>query len=97
MVEIYENVLKKRINTFAKPVHNSSVYSGIYNSRASEVNKQVETYSYIPKEVNYKEEGEVKTVTNNELEMVKKYKELLDMGAITQEEFDRKKKELLKL
>ena len=28
---------------------------------------------------------------------IKKFKELLDMGAITQEEFDTKKKELLKL
>lgn len=28
---------------------------------------------------------------------IKKYKELLDMGAITQEEFDQKKKQLLKL
>ena len=28
---------------------------------------------------------------------IKKYKELLDMGAITQEEYERKKKELLNL
>ena len=31
----------------------------------------------------------------NNIEMIKKYKELLDMGAITQEEFDKKKQELL--
>ncbi len=30
-------------------------------------------------------------------ELVKKYKELLDIGAITQEEYDKKKKELLNL
>ncbi len=30
------------------------------------------------------------------IELIKKYKELLDMGAITQEEFDKKKQELLK-
>lgn len=29
------------------------------------------------------------------LDVIKKYKELLDMGAITQEEFDEKKKQLL--
>ena len=31
----------------------------------------------------------------NNIEMLKKYKELLDIGAITQEEFDKKKQELL--
>ena len=34
---------------------------------------------------------------SNAIEQVKQLKELLDMGALTQEEFDRKKKELLKL
>lgn len=34
---------------------------------------------------------------SNPVEQIKKYKELLDMGAITQEEFDAKKKELLNL
>lgn len=33
---------------------------------------------------------------DNEIDKIKKYKELLDIGAITQEEFDVKKKELLK-
>ncbi len=33
----------------------------------------------------------------NNIEEIKKYKELLDMGAITQEEFEKKKKELLNL
>ena len=31
------------------------------------------------------------------IEQVKQLKELLDMGALTQDEFDRKKKELLNL
>ena len=35
--------------------------------------------------------------TSNPYEEVKQLKELLDMGIITQEEFDLKKKELLKL
>lgn len=41
-----------------------------------------------------------KTVSNEEIgtaDEIKKYKELLDMGAITQEEFDIKKKQLLNL
>lgn len=43
--------------------------------------------------------GQKSTNTNTEdpIEQVKKFKELLDLGAITQEEFDTKKKELLGL
>lgn len=33
---------------------------------------------------------------DDEIDKIKRYKELLDMGAITQEEFESKKKELLK-
>lgn len=35
------------------------------------------------------------TVTTSPADEIRKYKELLDLGAITQEEFDAKKKELL--
>ena len=38
---------------------------------------------------------EKKIVTVDNIEAIKKLKELLDMGAITQEEFELKKKELL--
>lgn len=38
-----------------------------------------------------------KSKVDDKVEEVKKYKELLDIGAITQEEFDRKKKEILGL
>lgn len=57
-----------------------------------------------PAEINEylnKKNTKVETVKKNEdntidsIESIKKYKELLDMGAITQEEFDKKKKELL--
>ncbi|MCR5202620.1 MAG: SHOCT domain-containing protein [Lachnospiraceae bacterium] len=34
---------------------------------------------------------------NDNITKIKKYKELLDAGAITQEEFDKKKNELLNL
>lgn len=61
-------------------------------------------YSYMKKKINRKEketnnEKNSKNETNNSLiiEDIKKYKELLDMGAITQEEYDKKKKQLLDL
>ncbi len=38
-----------------------------------------------------------KEVNSSNIDELKKYKELLDMGAITQEEFNKKKKELLNL
>lgn len=38
-----------------------------------------------------------KNTENDVFEQVKKYKELLDMGIITEEEFNKKKKELLNL
>lgn len=40
---------------------------------------------------------EKSSVTSNPVEQVKQLKELLDMGILTQEEFDKKKKELLGL
>lgn len=46
------------------------------------------------KNTTYKSSSDVAVSSADEL---KKYKELLDMGAITQDEFDTKKKQLLKL
>lgn len=45
------------------------------------------------------EKGVTKELTSgtSSADEIKKFKELLDMGAITQEEFDAKKKELLGL
>lgn len=54
---------------------------------ANYVKKQVETY---------KNAGTVQVNNFSMADEIRKYKELLDMGAITQEEFDVKKKELLK-
>lgn len=62
-------------------------------SKLKEIMPQV--YEYIQAKIK-----EVKSNTQNNTssaDEIKKYKELLDMGAITQEEFDLKKKELLKL
>ena len=39
----------------------------------------------------------IKTLANDEIEQIKKYKDLLDDGIITQEEFEVKKKQLLNL
>ena len=53
-----------------------------------------------PTFTNYKENSEQTNVTSNTpsaADEIKKYKELLDMGAITQEEFEAKKKQLLGL
>jgi hypothetical protein len=48
---------------------------------------------------NYKENGEPTANTNtiSNADEIKKYKDLLDAGAITQEEFEAKKKQLLGL
>ena len=43
------------------------------------------------------EEKEAKAISSSTPEEIKKYKELLDSGVITQEEFDTKKKQLLGL
>lgn len=63
-----------------------------------------EVYSYILNKINSQKkeisnEKKVETKIDNSLivEDIKRFKELLDMGAITQEEYDKKKKELLNL
>ena len=43
-----------------------------------------------------KENNKDSKSSNSNLDEIKKLKELLDMGAITKEEFEKKKKELLK-
>lgn len=53
--------------------------------------KKSENDNYVPENRNI--ENERNEIDN--IEIIKKYKELLDMGAITQEEFDLKKTELL--
>ena len=51
----------------------------------------------LPTSVNPVVVSPVQTVAENSIERIVELKELLDMGAITQEEFDLKKKELLNL
>lgn len=49
------------------------------------------------RELHERQENQQKVTSNNTnaIELIKEYKELLDSGAITQEEFDKKKSELL--
>ncbi len=75
----------------------------------STVNKDVKNaisyvYDYMFKKLGKKEEKEkekepvVQKTTNSQIaDDIKKFKELLDCGAITQEEYDKKKKEILNL
>ena len=59
--------------------------------------KMEEVASYVKKQVEtYKNMGAVQVNSFSAADEIKKYKELLDIGAITQEEYDTKKKELLK-
>ncbi|WP_368189005.1 SHOCT domain-containing protein [Blautia sp. 1033sp1_1033st1_G9_1033SCRN_220408] len=54
-----------------------------------------ESYNSSREKTNTSFKEEKNENVNDNLEVIKKLKELLDMGAITQEEFDKKKKELL--
>ena len=57
-----------------------------------------EVYEYIQTQIRKAKNNEnSKNNVTSTADEIKKYKELLDMGAITQEEFDLKKKELLNL
>lgn len=59
--------------------------------------KMEEVANYIKKQVEaYKNFGNMQVNNFSAADEIKKYKELLDMGVITQEEFERKKVELLK-
>ena len=61
------------------------------NKNAEFIKKYIEEYN-----LRLNQPQQIKNESSN-LDEIKKLKELLDIGAITQEEFDTKKKELLKL
>ena len=61
-------------------------------------NKTEEFYNYIMKKINESNSNQGSSNSNNSAaDEIKKYKELLDMGAITEEEYEAKKKELLNI
>ena len=57
-------------------------------------NKSEEIYSYILQKIS--ENKNAGTLSNSNADEIMKFKQLLDEGIITQEEFERKKQELLK-
>ena len=81
---------RNRIN-FASGMFSYAPANEFASSLARKIRKAMEDYKSRPQESGT-------TVVKAELspaDEIKKFKELLDMGVITQEEFDRKKKELL--
>lgn len=70
----------------------------IYNQAEKSVQEILSKFQIIVNEL--EEEKKIKKDSNNAIsptDEIKKYKELLDMGAISEEEFNEKKKELLNL
>ncbi len=57
-------------------------------------NKSEEIYKYILQKIS--ENKDVEITNNSSADEIMKFKQLLDDGIITQEEFERKKQELLK-
>lgn len=76
------------------------VYSdSFFKNKNNQINSSFEEIKKYIEEFNSNQNGNTTIVQNvkSPVEQVKELKELLDMGAISQEEFDKKKKELLDL
>ncbi|EGT4537083.1 TPA: SHOCT domain-containing protein [Clostridioides difficile] len=86
----YPNVYINLITTQTKT--DSFIYKNAYDSA-----QQILSMLSIIQNGNNENSIEKNTESNSSLEQIKTLKELLDMGAITEEEFNAKKKELLNL
>ncbi len=91
---------KPKLMNEAKLFHECGVITDEeYEEKKRYIRQMLEDIGYVERTTelptNQKEKSE--NNTSNPYEEVKQLKELLDMGIITQEEFDLKKKELLKL
>lgn len=91
---------KPKLMNEAKLFHECGVITDEeYEEKKRYIRQMLENIGYVERTTelptNQKEKSE--NNTSNPYEEVKQLKELLDMGIITQEEFDLKKKELLKL
>lgn len=86
-----ENIYIKLINSETK------TKSFLYNSCIAAANDIINVLSKITEENNQNENTIAPNITEDPYEEVKKLKELLDLEIVTQEEFDKKKKELLGL
>lgn len=76
------------------------VYSdSFFKNKNNQINSNFEEIKKYIEEFNSNQNGNTTIIQNvkSPVEQVKELKELLDMGAISQEEFDKKKKELLNL
>lgn len=76
------------------------VYSdSFFKNKNNQINSNFEEIKKYIEEFNSNQNGNTTIIQNvkSPAEQVKELKELLDMGAISQEEFDKKKKELLNL
>lgn len=76
------------------------VYSdSFFKKKNNQINSNFEEIKKYIEEFNSNQNGNTTIIQNvkSPAEQVKELKELLDMGAISQEEFDKKKKELLNL
>lgn len=76
---------------------NTQRNSAIYKTALKEVNQISEMLESIKNDNVNNAQETIKNSDTSPTEEIKKYKELLDMGAITQEEYENKKKELLGL
>ena len=86
----------KTSSTYRNSISNLQKYISFFNVLLEREKKKKDKKTLAVVNENFEEKHNKKDLGNS-LENIKKLKELLDMGAITQEEFDMKKKELLGL
>lgn len=90
--ETASGIMNNRANNF----FNENTFTWDKPQQSNE--KMEEVSKYVKNRVDYyKNAKNAPVVTATPADEIKKYKELLDMGVITQEEFDAKKKQLLGL
>lgn len=96
--------LLKKLEAEKNNMEIGEVKNGSWKCICGEVNPQYlttctcgKTYVEVIGIVRMNEESEEQSKTVAALDQMKKYKELLDIGAITEEEFETKKKELLNI
>ena len=90
--ETASGIMNNRANNF----FNENTFTWDKPQQSNE--KMEEVSKYVKNRVDYyKNAKNAPVVADTPADEIKKYKELLDMGVITQEEFDAKKKQLLGL
>lgn len=95
-IEFIEN-LAQASDTESSNETLSNINTEVKEKISSEINSAKKNFSILASKVIKKKEIDQSNNQDDPFEKVKKLKELLDIGAITQDEFDLKKKELLNL